>query len=223
MSWESTLDYYRLINEKVKAELGGLHSARIVLVSVDFDEIEALQSNGDWQKAGDVLAQAAINVQAAGADFFLICTNTMHKVAEQVQRAVHIPLCHIADATAMKIKQSEFNTVGLLGTAFTMEQSFYKGRLIERHGLEVLTPTKESRRLVHKTIYEELCLGQVLSDSKQAFIEVVQELRHAGAQAVILGCTEISMLINQNDTCLPLFDTTEIHAGAAVEMALNPM
>jgi len=216
MSWESTATYYRLINDGVKAKLGGLHSAKIVLISVDFAEIEALQTAGEWHKAGLILAQAAVSLQSAGADFFLICTNTMHKVADQVQAAVGIPLLHIADATAEKVQQQGFSRVGLLGTAFTMEQSFYKGRLIEKYGLDVVLPDEASRADVHRIIYQELCLGKIEDESRERFKAIVAELQGAGAQAVILGCTEISLLISQQDLSLPLLDTTWIHAQQAV-------
>lgn len=221
MSWESTSTYYKLLNEEVKARLGGLHSAKIVLVSVDFAEIEKMQMEGDWDAAAQVLAQAAVSLQSAGADFFLICTNTMHKVAEQVQSAVSIPLLHIADATGASLVTDKVTTVGLLGTAFTMEQDFYKGRLIEQFDLDVVIPSASERQLVHSVIYEELCLGKIENRSKQRYLEVVDNLVDRGAQAIILGCTEISLLISSGDTDTPLYDTTSIHAYKAVDWALN--
>lgn len=220
MSWESTVDYYRLINQGIGASLGGLHSAKIVLYSVDFDAIEKMQSAGDWDGSASLLVDAAKKIQLAGADFLLICTNTMHKVAPQVEAAIDIPLLHIADATAQALEQNKIKTVGLLGTAFTMEQEFYKGRLIEQFGLNVLTPNEGDRRVVHNIIYDELCLGQQLTRSKVEYLRIVDNLESKGAQAVILGCTEIGMLIKQSDTNVRLFDTTEIHAQKAVEYAL---
>lgn len=221
MSWESTLTYYQEINAGVKKKLGGLHSARVVLYSVDFDPIEKLQHRGDWEGTARILSNAARSIEAAGADFFLICTNTMHKVAEQVQAAVKIPMLHIADATATALLENGIQRVGLLGTAFTMEQNFYKGRLVEKHGLEVLAPGKDDRRRVHDVIYNELCLGTINPQSKQAYIDIVGHLAEKGAQAVILGCTEIGLLIGQADTAMPLYDTAKIHAAEAVAWALS--
>lgn len=220
MSWESTVVYYRAINEGVKAALGGLHSARIVLYSVDFEPIEKLQHEDDWVAAGDVLADAALAVQAAGADFLLICTNTMHKVAPRIERALDIPLLHIADATAEVLAADGIGTVGLLGTAFTMEHDFYKGRLHEKFGLDVLVPDENDRELVHDVVYRELCLGRVLDRSRAEYLRIIQGLADDGAQAVILGCTEIGMLVSQADTGVRLLDTTAIHAEKAVEHAL---
>lgn len=221
MSWESTASYYRLINEAVKRSLGGLHSAKIVLVSVDFAEIESLQMRGEWSKAGQILSQAAVSLQSAGADFFLICTNTMHIVADQVADAVHIPLLHIADATAEVLIEKGVSKVGLLGTAFTMEQSFYKERLADRFGLEVVVPSDEGRKVVHDVIYNELCLGVIKPASRTAYIREVEQLQEKGAQAVILGCTEISLLVAQADSSLLLIDTTSVHAQEAVRLALD--
>ena len=221
MSWESTQGYYRAINEGVKEALGGLHSAKLVLNSVDFAEIEACQQSGDWRKAGEILAQAAQGVEAAGADCLLICTNTMHKVAEDIDDAISIPLIHIADATGESLKQAGVKRVGLLGTAFTMEQDFYKGRLSERHDLEVLVPKAEDRALVHRVIFQELCVGITTNASKAEYLRIIEALKEQGAEAVILGCTEIGMLVTQADTNTPLFDTTEIHANAAVTFALK--
>lgn len=220
MSWESTANYYRAINEEVKEKLGGLHSARIVLYSVDFEDIEKLQQQGDWVSAGEILLDAALKVQAAGADFLLICTNTMHRVAPQVEAGLDIPLLHIADATADALLVPGIRTVGLLGTAFTMEQDFYKGRL-GRRGLDVLVPNEADRAIVHHVIYRELCQGKILPESKAEFLRIIRSLAQAGAEAVILGCTEIGMLLSHEDTQVPLFDTTAIHAHQAVEYALQ--
>jgi aspartate racemase len=220
MSWESTVPYYRLINETVKQRLGGLHSAKVVLYSVDFHEIERLQHAGDWAGAGAVLAAAARSLQAAGADFLVLCTNTMHKVAPTIEAAAQIPLFHIADPTALAIKQAGHTTVGLLGTRFTMEQSFYRDRLSERHGLRVIVPDTQDRETVHRIIYEELCLGVVSDESRQAYRLVMERLVSQGAQAIVLGCTEISLLVGASDTAVPLYDTTAIHARAAAEEAL---
>ena len=220
MSWESTLVYYRAINEGVKARLGRLHSARIVLHSVDFEPIERLQHAGDWQGTAEILVDAARSVQDAGADFLLICTNTMHKVAPEIEAAIDIPLLHIADATAQGLESDGIETVGLLGTAFTMEQRFYKERLSEKYGLRVLVPNDEDRALVHRVIYEELCLGRVNPGSRQQYLRIIDELAAEGAEAVILGCTEIGMLVKDSDTPILLLDTTAIHAEAAVERAL---
>jgi len=221
MSWESTIDYYRNINQGIKASLGGLHSAEIVLYSVDFQPIEALQHQGDWKGAADSLCEAARSVQAGGADCLLICTNTMHKVARAVEQAIDIPLLHIADATAAALRQNGVETVGLLGTAFTMEQAFYKDRLTDHHGLTVLTPDKQDRQTVHDIIYQELCLGSIQAESKNKYLNIIEKLAAQGAQGVILGCTEIGMLVSQADTTVKLFDTTAIHAQAAVEFALD--
>lgn len=221
MSWESTLGYYREINQGVKEKLGGLHSARIVMVSVDFEPIEKMQCSGDWKGTATLLSEAAQQIQAAGADFFLICTNTMHKVANEVEASVNIPLLHIADATAQTLIENRMTRVGLLGTGFTMEQDFYKGRLKEQYGLEVLIPDNKDRQMVHDVIYKELCLGRIKESSKQAYIEVIQKLSDQGAQAVILGCTEIGMLVKQADTPVKLVDTTAIHAQKAVAAALD--
>ena len=220
MSWESTIPYYRTINETVKQRLGGLHSAKIVLYSVDFHEIEQLQRSVDWQCAGELLAQAAQTLARAGADCIVLCTNTMHKVAPQIEAAVGIPLLHIADATGQAIRRAGLNKVALLGTRFTMEQDFYRGRLVEQHGIDVLTPEADDRELVHRVIYEELCLGRIEARSRQAYRDVMQRLVERGAQGLILGCTEISMLVGEEDASVPLFDTTAIHAAAAAQLAL---
>ncbi|GGT23067.1 aspartate racemase [Streptomyces kurssanovii] len=219
MSWESSAEYYRLLNELVRDRLGGLHSARCVLHSVDFAEIEQLQAAGEWERAGEILAAAARGLEAAGADLLLICTNTMHKVAGQVEAAVRVPLLHLADATADAVKARGLTRVGLLGTAFTMEQDFYRERLAG-HGLEVLTPDTEGRALVHRVIYDELCLGVVRDESRARYQDVIGELIGAGAEGVVLGCTEIELLIGPGDSPVPVFPTTTLHARAAVEAAL---
>ena len=220
MSWESTLPYYRLLNEGVKHRLGGLHSARVVLYSVDFHDIERLQHAGRWDEAGAMLASAARALQAAGADFLLLCTNTMHKVAPAIETAVTIPLLHIADPTAEAVKQAGIRTVGLLGTRFTMEEDFYRGRLAARHGLEVIIPDVADRDLVHRVIYEELCLGVTRDASRTAYRDVIGRLVAQGAQGIILGCTEIGLLVKPEDAPVPLFDTTLLHAANAVDVAL---
>lgn len=222
MSWESTVPYYRLINETVKSRLGGLHSAQLVLYSVDFHEIERLQHTGDWAGAGAVLADAARSLEAAGADFLVLCTNTMHKVASSIEAAVTIPLFHIADPTAAEIRRAGHSTVGLLGTRFTMEQAFYRERMSERHGLHVIVPNQEDRDTIHRIIYEELCLGIVLPESRNVYRKIMNSLISDGVEGIILGCTEISLLISQQDAAVPLFDTTAIHARAAAERALAP-
>ncbi len=221
MSWESTALYYQWINQMVKDQLGGLHSARIAMVSVDFQEIETLQHQNRWDQAGEVLGEAARQVEAAGADFLVLCTNTMHKVAPQIESAIQIPLLHIADATAERIKDAGMTTIGLLGTKFTMEQAFYAGRLEEKHGLRVIIPTPEEREIVHQVIYEELVLGIVRDESRAAFLRIMKNLHRRGAEGVIEGCTEIVMLVQQEHTTIPLFDTTAIHAQKAVELALT--
>jgi aspartate racemase len=220
MSWESTVLYYREINQAVKAQLGGLHSAKLILYSVDFAEVEHLQATGQWDAAGALLADVAQKLEAAGADALVLCTNTMHKVANAITGAVNIPLLHIADPTAVAIQEHGFTTVGLLGTRFTMEQDFYRSRLEKDHGLTVLTPPPEDRDLVHQIIYQELCLGQVLDASRDTYLRVIRDLQTQGAQAIILGCTEIGLLVKQHDCTLPLFDTTELHARSAADWAL---
>lgn len=220
MSWESTQTYYRLINQKVREQLGGLHSAKIVLYSVDFAEIEALQRKGDWDETAKILISAAQSVKAGGADVLLICTNTMHKVAPQIEQASAMPLLHIADATAKELIRDEITSIGLLGTRFTMEQIFYRERL-EEQGINVIIPEDSERDAVHRIIYEELCQGIINPDSKATYLDIVDSLAARGAQAVILGCTEIGLLIQSSDTNIALYDTTEIHAAQAVEFALN--
>ncbi len=221
MSWESTIPYYRIINETVKQQLGGLHSAKIVLYSVNFAEIERMQRAGDWHAAGKLLADAATRLEAAGADFIVLCTNTMHKVATAIENATTLPLLHIADATALAVNAAGYKTVGLLGTKFTMEQPFYRARLKEQHGLNVLVPNEAARQQVHQIIYNELCLGKVLAESKEQYRQIITELVAQGAEAIILGCTEISLLVSQQDSQAPLFDTTSIHAQSAAELALG--
>ncbi len=222
MSWESTVGYYRMINEGVKKALGGLHSAKIVLYSVDFDPIEKLLNRGDWQGVAEDLSAAALKIQAAGADFFLICTNTMHQVAPEIQDKMDIPLLHIADATAEALVRSGIKKTGLLGTAFTMEQDFYKGRLNRDHGLDVLVPGKDDRAFIHQTIFQELCLGIAKPGTRAEYLRIISSLADQGAEAVILGCTEIGMLVDQRDTPVKLFDTTAIHAQKAVQYAIMP-
>lgn len=220
MSWESTVTYYREINEAIKERLGGLHSARIVLYSVDFRDIERLQHAGDWDAAGALLGDAANALEAAGADFLVLCTNTMHKVAPAIEQAVAIPLLHIADPTAAQIKAASHKTVGLLGTRFTMEQAFYRERLETRHGLRVVIPNDEDRATVHGVIYDELCLGEIKPESRAAFRRIMADMAAQGAEAIILGCTEISLLVGPQDADVPLFDTTAIHARAAADCSL---
>lgn len=220
MSWESTQTYYRLINEGIRRELGGLHSARIILNSLDFAEIESLQHEGDWDKTAELLADAAVSIQSAGADFLMICTNTMHKVAPEVEQAIDIPLLHIADATANRLLRDGVKKVGLLGTRFTMEQAFYRDR-IRSHGIEVTVPAEDERAEVHRVIYDELCQGIVSTESRQTYLDVVDGLAAEGARAVILGCTEIGLLLRQEDTEIQLYDTTALHAEEAVAYALR--
>ena len=221
MSWESTLEYYRIVNQEVKARLGGLHSAQCLLYSVDFEEIEKLQHADLWTEAGEVLGRAAQGLEKGGADFILICTNTMHKVADAVEASVAIPLLHLADATAEAIKEKGLKKIALLGTRFTMVEDFYKGRLVDKYGLDVLIPDESEMDVIHQVIYEELCLGKIDGHSRQKYLDVIDRLKGEGAEGVILGCTEIGLLVKQADTDIPLFDTTEIHAKAAVDFALK--
>ena len=220
MSWESTVTYYKIVNEVVKERLGGLHSAKVLLYSVNFEEIEAYQAKGQWEESAEVLAQAAEKLEKAGADFVLICTNTMHKVAPQVQARIHIPLVHIAEATAAALKEQHISKVGLLGTKYTMTQEFYKAKLIEA-GIEVVIPEGEDINVVNDIIYNELCLGNVQAASKKEYLRIIDNLKQRGAQGVILGCTEIGLLIQQQDTALPVFDTTQIHATKAALMSIE--
>jgi len=221
MSWESTVSYYQVLNRVIGSRLGGLHSARVILLSVDFQEIELLQHQGKWDELGEILARDARALEGAGADFLVIATNTMHLVAPAIEEAISIPLLHIADATAMRIKDSGIGKVGLLGTSFTMEEPFYRGRLEERHGLDVLVPSREDREVIHRVIYEELVLGKILPESRAEYQRIVKALQGEGAEGVILGCTEIGLLLGPGDTDLPLFDTALIHAEAAAEFSVT--
>jgi len=221
MSWESSIEYYRIINETAKAKLGGLHSAKSMMYSVDFAEIEILQHQGKWAEAAQTLIDAARNLENGGADFIVLCTNTMHKVAEDIQANVKIPLLHIADATAQLVKDSGIQKIGLLGTRFTMEEEFYKGRLSQKYGLSVIVPNAQEREIVHRVIYDELVVGKIQQHSKEQYIGIIEQMVSLGAEGVILGCTEIGLLVHQKDSRVPLFDTTRIHAEAAVEYALK--
>ncbi len=220
MSWESTATYYRAINEGIKASLGSLHSAKICMFSVDFDEIEKLQQVGNWDATAEILTDAAKSIEAGGAEFLIICTNTMHKVVPQIEQAISIPILHIADATAQKLRDDGITCAGLLGTKFTMEQEFYKSRLIENYGVDVIVPNDEDRERVHEVIYNELCLGVINDESRTSYIQIIDDLSQQGAQAVILGCTEIALLVQQKHTPVKLYDTTEIHAQLAVSYAI---
>ncbi|EEK79135.1 aspartate/glutamate racemase family protein [Bacillus cereus] len=220
MSWESTSEYYRIINEEIKERLGGLHSAKCMINSVDFEEIERFQSNGDWNCAGEVLGNAAYSLQIGGADFIIICTNTMHKVVDKIKKNINIPVVHIADATAKEIKRKGIQTVGLLGTRYTMEQDFYKSR-IEENDIKVIVPSEKNREKVSEVIYTELCLGKIVSQSRECYKKVIEELVEKGAQGIILGCTEIGLLVKQEDVPVPVFDTTHIHAIEAVNVSLE--
>jgi len=221
MSWESSVEYYKLINEGIHDQLGGVHSAKSVMVSVDFAEVEVLQKAGRWVEATQMMVDAARQVEAAGADFLLICTNTMHKMADEVQQAIRIPLLHIADVTARVVLDHGIQTVALLGTRFTMQGEFIKGRLENKFGLKVITPSEADQTIIHNVIYDELVVGKIVPASKDAYLHIIDKLASQGAQGVILGCTEIGLLVKQADCSLPLFDTTLIHAQAAVEEALN--
>ncbi|TMP39792.1 aspartate racemase [Pseudoalteromonas citrea] len=220
MSWESTASYYRIINQGIKARLGGLHSAKIVLNSVDFAEVEAMQQADDWQLSAELLKSSARSLEAAGAQCIMICTNTMHKVADEVAATVSLPLIHVADTTARVLTAKGVTKVALLGTRFTMSEPFYKTRL-EQRGVDVVVPTDDEQTVIHDIIYQQLCLGDIREDSKQQYLDIINLLQHQGAQGVVLGCTEIGLLISQQDTDIPLFDTAEIHANAAVEFALS--
>jgi aspartate racemase len=221
MSWQSTVHYYRIINEEVAARLGGLHSAKIVLSSIDFAEMEVMQHSGRWFEAGELLASEAVGLRQAGADFILICANTMHKVADQVEKESRLPVLHIADATAAAVKKQGIRKVGLLGTRYTMEEDFYRVRLADKHGLSVLIPDAPDREIINRVIYDELCRGIIRPESKQEYLRVIKELESEGAQGIILGCTEIEMLVTPQDFSLPLFPTTLIHAQAAVDRVLE--
>ncbi len=220
MSWESTASYYTAINEEVKLKLGGFNSAKICMYSVNFDEIEKLQHQGNWEETTVILSDAAKSIEAGGADFLLICTNTMHKIAPEIQSAIDIPILHIADATAEKLKENGIKKVGLLGTRFTMEQDFYKGRLTDKFGINVIVPSAQEQTQVHNIIYNELCKGKINESSREIYLKIIEQLHESGAEAVILGCTEIPLLVQQCHTKVPLFDTTSIHAKQAVKVAL---
>ena len=220
MSWESTVTYYKIINEVIKEKLGGLHSAKCVLYSVDFQEIEECQANGNWEKSGEILGEAAYNLEKAGADFIVICTNIMHKVVNQIKEKISIPILHIAEMTAKKILEKGLKNIALLGTKYTMEQDFYKSKLIEK-GINVIIPDKNDIEIINEVIYDELCLGTINSDSKKKFLEIVDKLRNKGAEGIILGCTEIGLLIKNEDTDVPLFDTAIIHAEQAAMYSIK--
>ena len=220
MSWESTVTYYKIINETVKEKLGRLHSAKCILYSVDFQEIEECQANGNWEKSGEILGEAAYNLEKAGADFIVICTNTMHKVVNQIKEKISIPILHIAEMTAEKILEKGLKNIALLGTKYTMEQDFYKSKLIEK-GINVIIPDKNDIEIINEVIYDELCLGTINFDSKKKFLEIVDKLRSKGAEGIILGCTEIGLLIKNEDTDVPLFDTAIIHAEQAAMYSIK--
>ena len=220
MSWESTVTYYKIINEVIKEKLGGLHSAKCILYSVDFQEIEECQANGNWEKSGEILGEAAYNLEKVGADFIVICTNTMHKVVNQIKEKISIPILHIAEMTAEKILEKGLKNIALLGTKYTMEQDFYKSKLIEK-GINVIIPDKNDIEIINEVIYDELCLGTINSNSKKKFLEIVDKLRSKGAEGIILGCTEIGLLIKNEDTDVPLFDTAIIHAEQAAMYSIK--
>ena len=221
MSWESSLEYYRILNEQIKQNLGGLHSAQCLMYSVDFGPIAELQHDNDWEELSRIMVETGQRLEKGGADFIIICTNTMHKMAKEVGAGISIPLIHIADTTAEEIKRQGLNTVALLGTRFTMEQDFYKGRLAEKHGLKVLTPDDTDMDTIHRIIYKELCLGTILKDSKTEYLRIIEKLIDQGAEGIILGCTEIPLLVKQKDVSVPILDTTQLHAEAAVEFAIG--
>ena len=221
MSWESSIEYYRIINQAVREKLGGLHSARSIMVSVEFAEIEALQHRNQWDKLADIMIAAGHSLEKGGADFVIICTNTMHKLYDEVQNSINIPMLNIADGTAEKIISDGIKKIALLGTRFTMEENFYKGRLVDKYGLDVIIPDPEQMETVHRVIYDELCAGIINQDSKQQYAQIIRDLVDKGAGGAILGCTEIGLLVKQEDSPVPLFDTTEIHARAAVDYALD--
>ena len=221
LSWESSAVYYRIINELVKAKMGGTHSAKSVMYSVDFAEIEKLQHQGDWERLTDLMIDAGMRLKNGGADFIMICTNTMHKMADEVERQVGIPLLHIADTAGAEIKKEGLHKVALLGTKFTMEQDFYKGRLQQKYGIEGIVPEQEERETIHRIIYHELVLGKIVESSREVFAKIIKNMQNLGADGVVLGCTEIPLLISQRDSAVPLFDTIKIHATAAVEVALH--
>ena len=220
MSWESSATYYQIVNQEIREKLGGLHSAKCMMASVDFAEIEAYQTEGKWEEAALILSKTAKDIEHGGADFLILCTNTMHKIAADIQQAINIPLLHIADATAQRIKSHGIHHIGLLGTRFTMEEDFYKGRLIQKYGLNVIIPEAQERQVIDDVIYRELCLGQISDVSRRAYQEIIQSLIENGAEGIILGCTEIGLLVKQQDSAVPIFDTAQIHAEAAVAFAL---
>ena len=221
MSWESTTEYYRIINQSVQKILGGVHSAKIVMVSLDFAEIEELQTQGKWDVATSIMVDSARQLEKGGADMVLICTNTMHLMADEVQEGINIPLLHIADATARTVIDLGLNKIGLLGTRFTMEKDFYRGRLEKKHKLKILIPNEDQRDIVHRVIYQELVKGQIKENSRKKYRDIIESLIESGAEGIILGCTEIGLLVKQKDIPVPVFDTTDIHARAAVEAALD--
>ncbi len=220
MSWESSIEYYRIINQSVREKLGGVHSAKCIMVSVDFAEIERLQHQGKWEETGQILIESAKSLEKSGADFIVLCTNTMHKVAEEIQAHVQLPFLHIADATAQRVIDSGIRKVALLGTRFTMEEDFYKGRLVQKYGLSVLIPNPEEREVIHNVIYNELVVGRIQPQSREQFLKIIARMVGEGAEGIILGCTEIGLLVKQSDCPVPAFDTTRIHAEAAVAFAL---
>ncbi len=221
MSWESSIEYYRIINQRVKEKLGGLHSAKILMYSLNFEEIEKLQIEGNWNKLTDIISNCAQTLEKSGAGMILICTNTMHMMADEVQKAIKIPLIHIADTVAEQIKSKNLGKVGLLGTKYTMEQEFYKGRLKKKHDIDVLIPNTEEREIIHDVIFKELCLGEIKQSSREKYKKIIDNLIENGAEGIVLGCTEIPLLINQNDIEIPIFDTMTIHAEFAVTISLN--
>lgn len=221
MSWESSIEYYRIINEITKAKLGGLHSAKSIMYSVDFADVEVLQHQNKWAEAAELLTDAAKDLENGGADLIVLCTNTMHKVADEIQANIKIPFLHIADATAQRVKESSIEKIGLLGTRFTMQEDFYKGRLTQKYGLDVRVPAAQDRELIHRVIYDELVVGRIEQKSKEQYIAIMEQMVRQGAEGIILGCTEIGLLVHQEDSQVPLFDTTRIHAEAAVEYALK--
>jgi len=221
MSWQSTVSYYQAINNGINQNCGGSHSAKVCMFSVDFDEIEKLQNLGDWQAMAGILTEAAKGIEKGGAEFLLICTNTMHKVADDIQNNISIPILHIADATASQLKNDGVTKVGLLGTRFTMEQDFYKARLVEKFGIQVVVPDSNDQTIIHDVIYKELIQGEIIEESRIQYLKIIDKLFEQGAQAVILGCTEIALLVQQSHTHVPLYDTTEIHSAKAVELALT--
>jgi aspartate racemase len=221
MSWESTLDYYKLINQQVSKSLGGFHSAKLVMISVDFALLEENMSEGNWSACAQILVSAGQKIEKAGADCLLICTNTLHKVAPEVEKAITIPLLHIADAAGKTLVEQDISVIGLLGTRFTMEEDFYRRRLAEKFGLEVFVPPTEDRKIIDDIIFKELCMGKIDTNSRQEYLRIMEALKNRGAEAILLGCTEIAMLVDKEHTDIPLFDTTAIHAATAVKFCLG--